>query len=91
LTILDRLVPQLNEEQRRAREDQLAKAQALTVHEELYRLYTTVGPPTWLPIARLLCESKLTPAEVIAQLKVTPMEVAAVVKDLLRRGVATLR
>lgn len=89
--ILDRLVPQLNDEHRRAREDQLAKAQALKVHEELYHLYITVGPPTWLPIARLLCESKLTPAQVIAQLNVTPMEVAAVVKDLLRRGVATLR
>lgn len=88
---LERLVPQLNEEHRRAREDQLARAQALTVHDELYHLYVTVGPPTWLPIARLLCEAKLTPAEVIARLQVTPMEVAAVVKDLLRRGVATLR
>lgn len=89
--ILNRLVPQLNDEHRRAREDQLAKAQALKVHDELYHLYITVGPPTWLPIARLLCESKLAPAQVIAQLNVTPMEVAAVVKDLLRRGVATLR
>lgn len=89
--ILEHLVPQIDAEHKRAREDQLTKARALTVHDELYHLYNTVGPPSWLPIARLLCEEKQTPAEVIARLKVTPMEVAAVVKDLLRRGVASLR
>jgi CheY-like chemotaxis protein len=88
---LDRLVPWLASEQGRAREDQLARAHALTVNEDLYRLYVTVGPPAWLPIVRLLCESKLPPAEVIARLQVTPMEVATVVKDLLRRGVASLQ
>lgn len=88
---LARLVPWLNDEQARAREEQLAKARALTVHDELYRLYLTVGPPALMPIARLLCESRLSPAEVIARLQVTPMEVAVVVKDLLRRGVASLQ
>jgi hypothetical protein len=88
---LARLVPWLNEEQRRARESELAKARALTVHDDLYRLYVTVGPPAWLPIARLLCELKLTPAEVMSRLQVTPMEVAAVVKDLLSRGVVSLQ
>jgi DNA-binding response OmpR family regulator len=87
---LGRIVPWLNDEHRKAREDQLAKAKALVPDEELYRLYLTVGPPAWLPIARMLCEQKLTPAEVIARLMVTPMEVAAVVKDLLRRGVVSL-
>jgi CheY-like chemotaxis protein len=88
---LDRLIPWLNDEQRKTREDQLAKARALSVNDELYRLYLTVGPPAWLPMVRLLCESKLPPAEVIARLQVTPAEVAAVVKDLLRRGVAALQ
>ncbi len=88
---LNRLVPWLNDEQRRAREDSLQKAKALTVHDELYKLYLAVGPPAWLPIARMLCEQKMTPAEVITRLQTTPMEVAAVVKDLLRRGVASLQ
>jgi DNA-binding response OmpR family regulator len=88
---LARLVPWLNDEQKRTREDQLARAKALVPDEELYRLYLTVGPPAWLPIARLLCEQRLTPAEVISRLQVTPMEVAAVVKDLLRRGVVGLQ
>ncbi|MCA2980456.1 MAG: response regulator [Myxococcaceae bacterium] len=88
---LDRVVPWLNQEQRRAREDQLARARALVPDEELYRLYLTVGPPAWLPVARLLCEQRLTPAEVITRLQVAPADVAGVVKDLLRRGVVTLQ
>lgn len=88
---LGRVVPWLNDEQKRTREDQLARAKALVPDDELYRLYLTVGPPAWLPIARLLCEQRLTPAEVIGRLQVQPMEVAAVVKDLLRRGVVSLQ
>lgn len=88
---LQRLVPWLNDEQKRAAEGQLARARALVVNEDLYRLFITVGPPAWQPMVRMLCEQKLTPAEVIARLQVTPMEVAAVVRDLLRRGVASLQ
>lgn len=88
---LARLVPWLNDEQQRARESELTKARALAVHDDLYRLYVSVGPPAWLPIARMLCELKLTPADVIQRLQVTPMEVAAVVKDLLSRGVVSLQ
>lgn len=88
---LARLVPWLNDEQHRAREGELARARALNVNDDLYRLYVSVGPPAWLPIARMLCELKLTPADVITRLQVTPMEVAAVVKDLLSRGVVSLQ
>jgi DNA-binding response OmpR family regulator len=88
---LARLVPWLNDEQHKARDSELARARALNVNDDLYRLYVSVGPPAWLPIARMLCELKLTPADVIARLQVTPMEVAAVVKDLLSRGVVSLQ
>lgn len=88
---LSRLVPWLADEHRRAREQELSKARALSVQDELYRLYLTVGPPNWLPIVRLLCEERLPPVEVMARLQVPPAEVAAVVKDLLRRGVVTLQ
>lgn len=88
---LARLVPWLNDEQKRAAEGQLARARALQVNDELYQLFITVGPPAWQPMVRMLCEQKLTPAEVIARLQVTPMEVAAVVRELLRRGVASLQ
>jgi DNA-binding response OmpR family regulator len=88
---LARLVPWLNDEQKRAAEGQLARARALEVNEDLYLLFVTVGPPAWQPMVRMLCEQKLTPAEVIARLQVTPMEVAAVVRELLRRGVASLQ
>lgn len=88
---LTRLVPWLNEEQKRAAEGQLARAKALQVNEDLYRLFLTVGPLEWQPMVRMLCEQKLTPAEVITRLQVTPMQVAAVVRELLRRGVASLQ
>jgi DNA-binding response OmpR family regulator len=88
--VLARLVPWLNDEQKRAAESQLSRARALTVNTELYRLFQTVGPPAWQPMVKLLCEDRLAPAQVIAQLRVTPLEVATVVKELLRRGVASL-
>lgn len=88
---LARLVPWLNDEQKRVAESELSRARALNVNEELYRLFVNVGPPAWQPMVRMLCEQKLTPAEVIARLGVAPMELAAVVKELLRRGVATLQ
>jgi DNA-binding MarR family transcriptional regulator len=83
------LVPWLNEQQKRVSESELARARSLSVNDELYRLFLNVGPPAWQPMVRMLCEQKLTPAEVIARLGVTPMEVAAVVKELLRRGVVS--
>ncbi len=88
--VLSRLVPWLNDEQKRAAESQLSRARALTVNTELYRLFQSVGPPAWQPMVKLLCEDRLPPAQVIAQLRVTPLEVATVVKELLRRGVASL-
>ena len=87
---LSRLVPWLNDEQKRAAESELSRARALQVNEDLYRLFLSVGPPAWQPMVRLLCEEKLPPAQVIARLQVTPMEVAVVVRELLRRGVASL-
>lgn len=86
-----RVVTALAEGERRAQEAQLARARSLVVDEELYRLYLSVGPPAWQPMVRMLCEEQLPPAEVMARLRVTPAELAAVVKDLLRRGVATLQ
>ncbi len=88
---LARVVTWLNEEQHRAQEAQLARARALLVNEELYRLYLSVGPPAWQSMVRALCEQKLAPAEVMARLQVTPAELALVVKDLLRRGVVSLQ
>jgi two-component system, OmpR family, response regulator MprA len=88
---LQRLVPWMNDEQGKLREGELVKAKALRINDELYGLYLTITPPQWTDVVRMLCESRSTPAEVIAHLRVTPQEVATVVRDLLRRGVATLQ
>jgi DNA-binding response OmpR family regulator len=88
---LQRLVPWMNDEQSRTRESELMKAKALSINPEIYGLYLTITPPQWTDMVRLLCESRATPAEVISQLHVSPQEVATVVKDLIRRGVASLQ
>ena len=46
---------------KRAAEGQLARARALEVNEELYRLFITVGPPAWQPMVRCCAKQKLTP------------------------------
>lgn len=89
--VVTQVVTRLNEERQRARSDQLQKARALDIDPALWGLFVQIGPPTVLPIARLLCEHRATPAEVVAKLRVTPQEVAAVLQDLLRKGVATLK
>lgn len=88
---LARLVPWLNEEAKRAQEGQLARARALNVNDDLYRLFLSVGPVQWQPVVRMLCEQKMTPAEVLQRAQMTPQDLAVVVKELLRRGVATLQ
>ncbi len=88
--VLGRAVAELNEEQRRARDELLRSAQKLEVNPELHQLYVSVGPPAWQPIVKALCEEQALPRDVMARFQVTPQEMAAVLKDLLRRGVVTL-
>ena len=45
----------------------------------------------YLEIARLICEEKLTPREVIARVEMSPVDIEETMKDLLRRGVVTLK
>ena len=59
----------------------LREAQKLEVNSELYRLYATVGPPAWQPIAKALCEERLLPRDVMSRLEVSPQEMGAVLKD----------
>lgn len=89
--ILTALVAQMNEQQQRENDALLREAQALDVNPELYRLYASVGPPAWQPIAKALCEEGLFPRDVMAKLQVAPQEMGAVLKDLIRRRVITLR
>lgn len=89
--ILSQVVATMNEQQQHENDALLREAQALDVNPELYKLYATVGPPAWQPIAKALCEDGLFPRDVMAQLQVAPQEMGAVLKDLIRRRVITLR
>lgn len=88
---ITRAVETLNENERRVRENLLLSARQLTVHEELYQVYRAVGPKDSLELARLVCEEKLMPREIIARVDTSPIEIEECLKDLLRRGVVTLQ
>ena len=89
--ILTQTVTTLNDEQQRENDAMLREAQKLDVNPELYRLYASVGPTVWQPIAKALCEERLFPRDVMTRLEVSPQEMGAALKDLIRRRVVTLR
>jgi hypothetical protein len=86
-----RAVETLNENERRMRDALMVTATQIEVHPDLYAVYQHVGPRQWLEAARLLCEERLSPKDVIARLDVSPVEVEETMKDLVRRGVLILR
>lgn len=89
--LVARAVETLNENERRMRDALLVTATQIDVHPELYAVYQAVGPSQWLETARLLCEERVSPKEVIERLDVSPVEVEETMKDLVRRGVLMLR
>jgi hypothetical protein len=79
----------LNRNAEAAQESLLVGNRPLKVDAELYGLYAQLGPKQWLEAARLLCEERLTPREVIARSNESPVEVEELLRDLVRRGVIT--
>ena len=80
----------LNGNEQKLREGLLVNANQIAVNSDLYGVYTKVGPKQWLEVARLICEEKLAPREVIARSDASPIDVEETMKDLLRRGVVSL-
>ena len=81
----------LTENETRMREGLLVAATQIEVNIDLYAIYGQVGPTQWLEVARLICEERVSPREVISRLDTSPIEVEETLKDLLRRGVVTLK
>ena len=90
VALLDRAVHLLNENAQRLREAMLVNAATVEVNLELYRVYHQNGPKQWLETARLLCEEKLSPRDVMMRVDESPLEVEEALRDLVRRGVITL-
>jgi len=88
--LIDRAAELLNENAEKLRDAQLVNPGSIHVNEELYRVYSQNGPKSWLETARLLCEEKLTPREVLSRLDESPVEVEETLRDLVRRGVVSL-
>lgn len=89
--LVERACSTLNENETRARETLLVTATHVEVNAELYAVYSHVGPKQWLECARLICEERLPPREIIARLDLSPVDLEETMKDLIRRGVVTLR
>ncbi|MGQ0506236.1 MAG: hypothetical protein ACT4TC_13070 [Myxococcaceae bacterium] len=62
----------------------------LHVNAELSALSAQVGPKQWLAAARLLCEEKVLPRDVLDRMEIWPVEVEETLRDLVRRGVVRL-
>ncbi len=88
---LERACATLNDNERRMRESLMVSATEIAVNDELYKVYRAVGPKGWLEAARLICEERATPRDVIARLDLSPVEIEECMKDLIRRGVVTLK
>ncbi len=89
--LIERACSTLNENERRMRETLLVSATQIEINKELYDVYRQVGPKTYLEVARLICEERLPPRDVIAKLDMSPVDIEDTMKDLLRRGVVTLK
>ena len=89
--LVERACSTLNENEGRMRESLLLTATQVEVNAELYAVYCHVGPKQWLPCARMICEEKLPPREIIARLDASPVDLEETMKDLIRRGVVTLK
>jgi DNA-binding response OmpR family regulator len=89
--MVERACSTLNENERRMRESLMVQATQIEVNEALYDIYRQVGPTQWLECARLICEEKLAPREIISRLDLSPVDIEETMKDLLRRGVVNLQ
>lgn len=89
--LIERACTTLNDNERRMRESLMVSATEIAVNDELYKVYRAVGPKGWLEAARLICEEKATPRDVISRLDLSPVEIEECMKDLIRRGVVTLK
>lgn len=87
---LRRTAQTLTENERKLREGLLVNANDIQVDQDLYQVYAQVGPSQWLEAARLICEERLPPREVIARVDASPLDVEDTLKDLLRRGIVRL-
>ena len=67
------------------------QATNIVVEPKLYKVYRQLGPPDLQECARLLCEERIAPREMMAQEHRSPLEIEATIRDLVRRGVVVLK
>jgi CheY-like chemotaxis protein len=88
--MLVRAALKLNAAESQQREKAFTKARRVEVKPNLYVLFQRFGPKSHLPWISLICESKLTPKEVLARANISPVQLEEIVGDLVRRKVLRL-
>ncbi|MCL2011343.1 MAG: hypothetical protein FWG75_00935 [Cystobacterineae bacterium] len=88
--LLIRAALTLNDNESRKREKAFTRAKRVEVKPHLYALFQKFGPKNHLPWISLICESKLTPKEVLARANISPVQLDEIVGDLVRRKVIRL-
>jgi DNA-binding response OmpR family regulator len=89
--LLARATQVLNANSERAASALLVAPGSIEVNQELYRVYQLNGPQRSLGVARMLCEEKLTPREIMERAGESPVELEETLRDLMRRGVVAFR
>ncbi|MFO0596331.1 MAG: response regulator [Myxococcaceae bacterium] len=89
--LVERACSTLNENEQRLRDSLMLSATQIDVNDQLYQVYRAVGPKQWLECARLICEERTPPRDLIARLDISPLEIEECLKDLIRRGVVQLK
>lgn len=89
--LLQRARETLNENETRASDTLMVQATEVEVNAALYDVYRQVGPKQWLECARLICDERLAPREIISRLQFSPIDIEETMRDLVRRGVVTLK
>jgi CheY-like chemotaxis protein len=89
--LIERAATTLNDNERRLRESMMVQATQVEVNKALYDVYRQVGPREWLECARLICEENMAPRDIISRLELSPLDIEETMKDLIRRGVVTLK
>ncbi len=81
----------INANEAQMRDNLLTTATQMEINPELYTVYREVGPKQWLEAARLICEERVPAREIIARLDMSPVDIEDTIRDLVRRGVVTLK
>jgi CheY-like chemotaxis protein len=89
--LIERACATLNQNEAKLRDQKFIAGAEFEINQGLYEIFRQVGPEQWLGVAKMICEDKVSPKDIIERLDVSPIEVEETLKDLVRRGVVNFK